>query len=115
MLQKGRVRTLDDVADVATLMIKAFAQGDIHPARSKEIRQWTELLYTTVAAKSPTQDTSVNFIAQLISLDTPVERPRTVVDVQANEGKNVIDLISSNTEEPQTLGKVAEPVLIEID
>ena len=91
MLQKGRVRTLDDVADVATLMIKAFAQGDIHPARSKEIRQWTELLYTTVAAKSPTQDTSVNFIAQLISLDTPVERPRTVVDVQANEGKNGIE------------------------
>lgn len=64
-------------------MIRAFAEGDIHPARSKELRQWTHLLFTSVAAKAPKAETSVNLIAQLISMEAPTLAPteRQVIDL----------------------------------
>jgi hypothetical protein len=118
LLQKDKIRTLDDVADVTTMMIRAFAQGDIHPARSKEIRQWTELLYTTIAAKSPTQDTSVNFIAQLISMDAPVDRPRTIIETEPALTKELYK--SKALPEPPLVLEaeataVEQPDLLEID
>lgn len=81
LLVPGRIRDLDDVSDVVTAMIRAFCEGQIDPRRSKEVRQWTHLLFTSVAAKNPKQETSVNLIAQLISMEQPVETARTVIDV----------------------------------
>jgi hypothetical protein len=80
LLVPGRIRDLDDITDLTTAMIRAFAEGDIHPGRSKEIRQWTHLLFTAVAAKNPKQDAPVNLITQLIQMETPIlQNPRVVV------------------------------------
>lgn len=128
LLQPGRIRNLDDVTDVTALMIKAFSEGDIHPARSKEIRQWTELLYTSVSAKNPTSETQVNLITQLIALDQPIVPTRTrVIEAEAVQsppleitGPSVLTDKVHNFEslnknvEPETVSE-REPLLVEID
>jgi hypothetical protein len=128
LLQPGRIRNLDDVTDVTALMIKAFSEGDIHPARSKEIRQWTELLYTSVSAKNPTSETQVNLITQLIALDQPIVPTRSrVIEAELAEAPqlmgtgpnmltdNVHNLGSLiNTPEPETTSG-RESILVEID
>lgn len=128
LLQPGRIRNLDDVTDVTALMIKAFSEGDIHPARSKEIRQWTELLYTSVSAKNPTSETQVNLITQLIALDQPVLTPRgrtieaEVVDppqLAASGHNEPLDMSpispSFNKHADPVASTEREPVLVEID
>ncbi len=106
LLQAGRIRSLDDVTDVTALMIKAFAEGDIHPARSKEIRQWTELLYTAVSAKSPAAETQVNLITQLIALDQPVSHQRTtIIDATGHEPKAQSQLHDSGPRSPLDFGR----------
>lgn len=83
-------------------MIRAFAEGDIHPGRSKELRQWTHLLFTSVAAKAPKQETSVNLIAQLISMESPVvEQPpeRQIIDIQASAASSGPPLLTQRVEE----------------
>jgi hypothetical protein len=81
LLVPGRIRDLDDVSDVVTAMIRAFCEGQIDPRRSKEVRQWTHLLFTSVAAKNPKQESSVNLIAQLISMEQPLETGRTIIEM----------------------------------
>lgn len=82
-------------------MIRAFAEGDIHPARSKEIRQWTHLLFTAVAAKNPKQDAPVNLITQLIQMETPIlQNPRVVV---SGEATSVGTVGEAHRYEPQNL------------
>ena len=102
LLVPGRVRTLDDVSDITAAMIRAFAEGDIHPGRSKELRQWTHLLFTSVAAKAPKQETSVNLIAQLISMESPVvEQPseRKIIDIQTTDASSGPSLLTQRMEE----------------
>lgn len=83
MLDPGQIRDLDDVSDLVAGMIRAFCEGDIDIRRSKEVRQWTQLLFTSVAAKNPKQEAPVNLIAQLISMDTPAAPTRVVVETSA--------------------------------
>ena len=106
LLVPGRIRDLDDIADLTTAMIRAFAEGDIHPGRSKEIRQWTQLLFTAVAAKNPKQDAPVNLITQLIQMETPVmDNPRTVI--------NTVPVVVAPHSVPPTLGPAPVPLLEE--
>lgn len=83
-LDPGQIRDLDDVSDLVAGMIRAFCEGDIDIRRSKEIRQWTQLLFTSVAAKNPKQDAPVNLIAQLISMETPSAPTRVIVETSAS-------------------------------
>ena len=85
MLDPGKIRDLDDVSDLVSGMIRAFCEGDIDIRRSKEVRQWTQLLFTAVAAKNPKKEAPVNLITQLISLDTPQLTERIVLDASALE------------------------------
>ena len=101
MLNPGKIRDLDDVSDLVSGMIRAFCEGDIDVRRSKEIRQWTQLLFTSVAAKNPKQDAPVNLITQLISLDSPQPAGRVVVDTT-----------ESAEQEPKQLGEALTPEVL---
>lgn len=82
-LDPGQIRDLDDVSDLVAGMIRAFCEGDIDIRRSKEVRQWTQLLFTSVAAKNPKQEAPVNLITQLISMEAPTASGRVVVETTA--------------------------------
>jgi hypothetical protein len=108
MLDPGKIRDLDDVSDLVSGMIRAFCEGDIDIRRSKEIRQWTQLLFTSVAAKNPKQDAPVNLIAQLISMDAPSPAGRMVVDTSLSDP----EATQRGYQPPRQLGEALTPEVL---
>lgn len=112
MLDPGKIRDLDDVSDLVSGMIRAFCEGDIDIRRSKEVRQWTQLLFTAVAAKNPKQDAPVNLITQLISMDSPVPSGRVVLDTNAQALDPATFAPEPVTEAPKQLTEALTPEVL---
>lgn len=69
LLKESRIRELNDVVDLAALVSAAVIRGDINGSIARELRQWTELMYTCLQSKSsPKSDGDTNFITQLIQI-----------------------------------------------
>jgi len=66
MLQRGAVRSLDDVTDITAMFTRLIAEQTLPTRLSKEVRLWTELMFSSVAAKNATPQNEVNVIGQLI-------------------------------------------------
>ena len=66
LLRPGSVRTLDDVTDVSTMFTRLVAEEKLAVRLSKEVRLWTELMFSAVAAKNATPQNEVNVIGQWI-------------------------------------------------
>lgn len=66
MLQKEQIRTLEDVTDVSAMFTRLVAEQVLPTRISKEVRLWTELLFSAVAAKNATPQNEINVIGQLI-------------------------------------------------
>ena len=92
-LRKGKVRSLEDVQDYATLCARGLLTGEIHPKLSRELRAWGELLFTCGAALRPRdQPAELNVAALLIKLgDTRVgvEPPHRLQE------RNGVELLSA--------------------
>lgn len=86
MLEKGAVRTLDDVTDVSVLFTRLVAEQKMPTRLSKEVRLWTELMFSAVSAKHATPQNEVNVIGQLIQ--------QAVVGDAVKQIDEVIDLES---------------------
>lgn len=78
----GRVRTLEDVADLAVVLARGVAEGHIDAKRCRETRLCVELAYSAVAAGRPhdpkNAQTIVNILnglkqAPMITVDAPFE------------------------------------------
>lgn len=104
------------MSDITAAMIRAFAEGDIHPARSKELRQWTHLLFTSVASKAPKQETSVNLIAQLISMEAPTMEAteRRIIDLPATAVTSGPPLLPQRVEEDLKQAETATVIDLEV-
>ena len=85
MLEKGAVRTLDDVTDVTAQFTLLVAEQKMPTRLSKEVRLWTELMFSAVSAKHATPQNEVNVIGQLI-------QQAVVGDVAPKQIDEVIDL-----------------------
>ena len=66
LLDKGAVRTLEDVTDITAMFTRLVAEQQLPMRLSKEVRLWTELMFSSVAAKNATPQNEVNVIGQLI-------------------------------------------------
>ena len=66
LLDKGAVRTLEDVTDITAMFTLLVAEQQLPMRLSKEVRLWTELMFSSVAAKNATPQNEVNVIGQLI-------------------------------------------------
>ena len=66
LLDKGAVRTLEDVTDITAMFTRLVAEQQLPMRLSKEVRLWTELMFSSVAANNATPQNEVNVIGQLI-------------------------------------------------
>ena len=87
LLRPGSVRTLDDVTDVSTMFTRLVAEEKLAVRLSKEVRLWTELMFSAVAAKNATPQNEVNVIGQLIQQavvsDNALKQIDEVIDLEA--------------------------------
>tara|TARA_R110002012_G_scaffold270528_1_gene454935 strand:+ start:307 stop:618 length:312 start_codon:yes stop_codon:yes gene_type:complete len=79
-LLNSQVREMTDVTDVCTLMMGALLSKRIKPGESREIRQWAELLFTSVQAATG-EGNDINYITQLIQMNN-IEAPQELTDSQ---------------------------------
>ena len=86
LLRPGSVRTLDDVTDVSTMFTRLVAEEKLAVRLSKEVRLWTELMFSAVAAKNATPQNEVNVIGQLIQQavvsDNALKQIDEVIDLE---------------------------------
>ena len=70
LLQEGRIRTLNDVVDLAAEVGGALLRKEIGTATARELRQWAELMYTGIQAQQigDNSSNSTNIIAQLVQI-----------------------------------------------
>ena len=70
LLQEGRIRTLDDVVDLAAEVGGALLRKEIGTTTARELRQWAELMYTGIQAQQigDSSNNSTNIIAQLVQI-----------------------------------------------
>ena len=68
MLQVGRVRTLNDVVDLAASLSSGLVQRAIPTGSARELRHLSELMYTCIQAQNTDQTTQANFVAQLVQI-----------------------------------------------
>ena len=87
LLDKGAVRTLEDVTDITAMFTLLVAEQQLPMRLSKEVRLWTELMFSSVAAKNATPQNEVNVIGQLI-------QQAVVGDMAPKQIDEVIDLDS---------------------
>ena len=76
----GRVRTADDVSDFATLIVAAMLAGKIPPFWSKILKEWGELMFSSVASKGgargkPGFDLSALIQADSVTISMPAPAP----------------------------------------
>ena len=80
LLQQGRIRSLNDVVDLAAEIGGALLRKEIGTTTARELRQWAELMYTGIQAQqSDDGASSTNIIAQLVQI-AGTEPPK-VMDV----------------------------------
>lgn len=93
LLENKKVRELDDVVDIASTISAAILRGHLSNSTARELRQWTELMYTCVQAKNiSTGDGDVNFITQLVQMSA---EPRQIIETKVKEeedGSLLIDI-----------------------
>ena len=87
LLDKGAVRTLEDVTDITAMFTLLVAEQQLPMRLSKEVRLWTELMFSSVAAKNATPQNEVNVIGQLM-------QQAVVGDMAPKQIDEVIDLDS---------------------
>ena len=68
LLTQGRIRELNDVVDLAAEVASALVQGDMNANTARELRQWAELMYTSIQAQNISGDVDVNFVTQLVQI-----------------------------------------------
>ena len=79
-LLNGQVREMTDVTDICTLMMGALLTKQLKPGESREIRQWAELMFTSVQAATG-EGNDINYITQLIQMNN-IEAPQELTDSQ---------------------------------
>lgn len=78
MLQSGEIRSLDNVTDLCAEIMNGVVKREIPANLARELRQWTELMYTCVQTQTGSSEGDT-FVTQLIQMNnTPSEQPRAV-------------------------------------
>jgi len=90
-LKAGKVRELDDVTDLCGDMMAAIISREIPTSMAKELRQWAELMYSSVQAQRSDGDGDINFVTQLIQMnggataleENPKQKVKEILDVDS--------------------------------
>ena len=107
LLTQGKVREMEDVTDICSLMMAALIDKEITSGQSREIRQWAELMFTSVQAVSGA-DQDINYITQLIQMNN-IAAPEQLAEPQA-EFIDVIEATpSENSREGEPISTKEEP------
>ena len=78
-LAPGKIRSYEDITDIAGLVASGLLLEEISRQNAKELRGWAEVMYTCVAANSGTKDgAGSTTIQQLIQLS---QQPNSTIDV----------------------------------
>ena len=75
LLKAGKVRELDDITDLCTEAMSALVTRQMSASTARELRQWTELMFTCVQAQQNTGDGDGTYITQLIQMNSVEEKP----------------------------------------
>jgi|TARA_R110000782_G_scaffold33691_1_gene81084 hypothetical protein len=98
---------MEDVTDICSLMMAALIDKEITSGQSREIRQWAELMFTSVQAVSGA-DQDINYITQLIQMNN-IAAPEQLAEPQA-EFIDVIEATpSENSREGEPISTKEEP------
>ena len=80
-LRKGKFRELHDVTDLCVEVMQAIAEKEITTGAAREMRQWAELMYTSIQVQQG-GDNDISFITNLVQMningDQKSEAPVTV-------------------------------------
>mgnify|MGYP003642993822 FL=1 len=107
LLTQGKVREMEDVTDICSLMMASLIDKEITSGQSREIRQWAELMFTSVQAVSGA-DQDINYITQLIQMNN-IAAPEQLAEPQA-EFIDVIEATpSKNSREGEPISTKEEP------
>tara|TARA_R100000963_G_C4620493_1_gene88129 strand:+ start:362 stop:760 length:399 start_codon:yes stop_codon:yes gene_type:complete len=101
MLQSGEIRTLDNVTDLCAEIMNSVVKKEIPANMARELRQWTELMYTCVQTQSGSSDGDT-FVTQLIQMN---------VDDRQKQQQQAVGMVS-DAREPEILLKEAEVIEI---
>lgn len=90
-LKTGEVRELDDVTDLCGEMMAAIISREIPTSMAKELRQWAELMYSSVQAQRSDGDGDINFVTQLIQMnggtaaleESPKQKVQEIIDIDS--------------------------------
>ena len=104
LLTQGKVREMEDVTDICSLMMASLIDKEITSGQSREIRQWAELMFTSVQAVSGA-DQDINYITQLIQMNN-IAAPEQLSEPNPIQA-DVIDIIGAT---PSEKGREGEPI-----
>lgn len=79
MLQSGEIRTLDNVTDLCTEIMNGVVKKEIPVNLARELRQWTELMYTCVQTQTGSNEGDT-FVTQLIQMHNTPSVPTRAIE-----------------------------------
>ena len=88
LLQGGRIRELNDITDICAEAMNAIVKRQLSTGAARELRQWTELMFTCIQAQTSLGDGDVNFVTQLIQMNT-VEEKTEVPEIEIVDMKTI--------------------------
>ena len=81
LLSEGRIRELNDITDLCAEAMSALVKRQLSTGAARELRQWTELMFTCVQAQNSSSEGDVNFVTQLILMNTVEEAEVPEVEI----------------------------------
>jgi len=92
LLKAGEVRELNDITDLCSEAMSALVKRQLSASAARELRQWTELMFTCVQAQSSSNDGDVNYITQLIQMNAIDEKPEPKAITDDSAVIDVLDI-----------------------
>ncbi len=90
LLGAGKVRDLSNVTDICAEAMSALLHKQMGTAQSRELRQWTELMFTCLQVeKGVHSDGDVNYITQLVNIEAAKMEAPQIVEVEQPQPKKV--------------------------
>ena len=90
LLGAGKVRDLSNVTDICAEAMSALLHKQLGTAQSRELRQWTELMFTCLQVeKGVHSDGDVNYITQLVNIEAAKMEAPQIVQVEPAQIKDV--------------------------
>jgi len=104
LLTQGKVREMEDVTDICSLMMASLIDKEITSGQSREIRQWAELMFTSVQAVSGGEQ-DINYITQLIQMNN-ITAPEQLAEPDPIQA----DIIDVSEATPSKIAREGEPI-----